>query len=64
MIKRRGVYPLIVISLLILFNPSANILDILPDCIAYAMLIYAIGGTDKTVPYLSECKGALVKLFS
>ena len=62
MMKRIGVYPLVVVSLLILFNPSANILDILPDCIAYGLLIYAIGGLDKTVPYLSECKGALIKL--
>ena len=60
--KRKGVYPLIIISLILLFNPSANILDILPDCIAYALLIYAIGQTDKTIPYLAECKGALIKL--
>ena len=62
MTKRKGVYPLIIASLVILFNPSANIIDVLPDCIAYGMLIYAISGIAATVPYLAECEGALKKL--
>lgn len=62
MTKRRNVYPLITVSLFLLFNPAFNILDILPDCIAYFLLILAIGKTTESVPYLYECKSALVKL--
>lgn len=62
MMRRKNLYPFIIISLIFLFNPSVNILDVLPDAVAYALLIYAICAVDKTVPYFSECKDALVKL--
>ena len=62
MTKSRNVYPLIIISLFLLFNPSFNILDVFPDCVAYFLLILAIGKTSESVPYLYECKSALVKL--
>ena len=62
MTKVRNVYPLIIISLVFLFNPSANLIDVLPDCLAYILLILSIGALSETVPYLAECKGALVKL--
>ena len=60
--KLKNGYPLVVIALILLFNPSANLIDVLPDCIAYILLILAIGASHETVPYLAECKGALVKL--
>ncbi len=59
-IKRK--YPLIILSLVFLFNPSINIIDILPDFVAYAMLILVIGRFSDGVPYLDECKEALTKL--
>ena len=62
MTKIKNKYPLITLSLILLFNPSANIVDVLPDCIAYILLILAIGGLSETVPYLKEAKDALVKL--
>ena len=62
MTKVRNVYPLIIISLIFLFNPSANLIDVLPDLVAYVMLIIAIGGLYETVPYLAECRSALIKL--
>ncbi len=62
MTKGKRVYPLIILSLVFLFNPSANLIDILPDCVAYILLIVAIGGLSETVPYLAECKSALIKL--
>ena len=58
----RKVYPLIIISLIFLFNPSANLIDLLPDCVAYALLIVTIGGLGEKVPYLRECREALIKL--
>ena len=62
MIKIKHHYPLIILSLVFLCNPNMNILDILPDCIAYTLLTLVIGGLAQTVPYLAECKGALIKL--
>ncbi|MBQ7390707.1 MAG: hypothetical protein IJW02_06350 [Clostridia bacterium] len=62
MTKRKNVYALIAIALVFLFNPNVNLIDILPDCVAYLLLIFAIGRLHETVPYLAECKGALVKL--
>ena len=59
-IKRK--YPLIILSLVFLFNPNINIIDILPDFVAYALLILVIGKYSDGVPYLDECKEALVKL--
>lgn len=60
--KIRNVYPLIVISLILLFNPNANLIDVFPDLVAYVLLIVAIGSRHEIVPYLAECKEALVKL--
>ena len=55
-------YPLVILSLVLLFNPSVNIIDVLPDCVAYVMLALLIGRFASGVPYLAECKEALVKL--
>lgn len=60
--KVKHAYPLIVTALILLFNPVVNVIDILPDCIAYILLILAIGAYTDTVPYLTECRSALVKL--
>ena len=62
MMKIKNKYPLILLSLILLFNPPVNIIDILPDCIAYILLILAIGNLTENVPYLKEAKDALVKL--
>lgn len=59
-IKRR--YPLIILSLVFLFNPNINIIDVLPDFAAYTVLAMMIGGFAASVPYLAECKEALVRL--
>ncbi len=62
MIKLRQIYPLVITSLIFLSNPNINIIDVLPDCIAYLLLILVIGSLGETVPYLAECRSALVKL--
>ncbi len=62
MTNRKGVFPLVILSLVFLFNPSANLIDVLPDLVAYALLILVIGSHSESVPYLAECKGALIKL--
>ena len=60
--KVKYTYPLVILALILLFNPVVNVIDILPDCIAYILLILAIGAYTETVPYLAECRSALVKL--
>ena len=62
MIKAKRVYPLVILALIFLFNPNVNLIDVLPDCIAYILLILVIGAYAETVPYLAECKGAGIKL--
>lgn len=62
MTKKKSVYPFIVLSLILIFNPCVNLIDIFPDVIAYLILILAIGKLARTVPHLAECKAALVKL--
>ena len=62
MIKGKRVYPLLILSLIFLFNPNINLIDVLPDCVAYLLMIFAIGSLSETVPYLAECKSALIKL--
>ena len=62
MMKSKRAYPLIILSLVFLFNPNINLIDILPDCIAYILLALAIGDLAQTIPYLAECKSAVLKL--
>ena len=62
MMKIKRAYPLIILSLVFLFNPNINLIDVMPDCVAYILLVFAIGNLSQTVPYLFECKNALMKL--
>ena len=59
-IKQR--YPLVILSLVLLFNPNVNIIDVMPDCAAYIILALLIGRFAAGVPYLAECKEALLRL--
>lgn len=60
--KIKHPYPLILLSLIFLANPNMNLIDVLPDCIAYVILALIIGDRSKYVPYLAECKAAVIKL--
>ena len=60
--KIKHPYSLTVLSLLFLCIPNMNLIDILPDCIAYAIFAMIIGSKAKSVPYLAECKSAVIKL--
>ena len=62
MTSKKVVFPLVILSLVFLFNPNANLIDVLPDLVAYILLILVIGSHSESVPYLAECKGALMKL--
>ena len=62
MTNRKVVFPLVILSLVFLFNPNANLIDVLPDLVAYLLFILVIGSHSESVPYLAECRGALIKL--
>lgn len=62
MTNRKVVFPLVILSLVFLFNPNANLIDVMPDFVAYVLFILVIGSLSESVPYLAECKGALIKL--
>lgn len=62
MMKSKRAYPLIILSLIFLFNPNINLIDILPDCVAYILFALVIADLGQTIPYLAECKSAVFKL--
>ena len=54
--------PLLCFSLVLLFNPNYNIIDILPDFIAYFILASLIGAKGEFIPYLAEAKEGFKRL--
>ena len=58
---KRGDF-LIFLSLLILINPSVQVVDIFPDFIAYFIIIKRISYAADRAPYFAEAKSALSKL--
>ncbi len=59
---RNRTFPLIILSPVFLFNPNVNMIDILPDFVAYLILLRCMGMAPDIIPYLEECKDALRKL--
>ena len=53
---------LITLALICLSNPNANLIDVIPDFIAYSLIIIAIGKRSEAIPYLAECKLAVERL--
>ena len=47
----------------ILFNPNITLLDILPDAIAYALILYALRHLTSFVPYMREASEGFRRLF-
>ncbi len=47
----------------ILFNPNLNLIDLLPDCIAYALILLALRRFSDLVPHMADACDAFRKLF-
>ena len=62
MTKSNRLYAMTLIALVFLAIPNMNLIDVLPDCVAYLLFLAVIGNTSRKVPYLAECKAALCKL--
>lgn len=63
--KEKRLFPvgLLIIAVWILFNPNVTLLDIFPDAIAYALILYALRHLTVFVPYMREASDGFRKLF-
>ena len=60
--KHRSKYLALIFSLIVLLNPNFNMIDPLPDFIAYFIFAWMIGTAGEIVPYFSETRSAAIKL--
>ena len=60
--SNKRLFPLIIFSLIFLFNPSLNIVDLTPDFIAYFILASLISASAEALPYFKEMKDAFLRL--
>ena len=54
---------LLIVAAWFLFNPNVTILDILPDAVAYALILFSLRHLTAFVPYMREASDAFRKLF-
>ncbi len=54
---------LLIGAAIFLFNPNVNLLDILPDCIGFLLLIAAISRAADLVPHFEEARRGFMRLF-
>jgi len=60
--KYKSRYIGLIISFILILNPSFNMIDPLPDFIAYFFFAWLIGTAGEIVPYLAEVRSAAIKL--
>ena len=65
--RRNGVLPkraagLTILSLVFLFNPSFNLVDILPDFVAYFILAHVFDKASDCAPYFDEARRGFIRL--
>lgn len=53
----------LIVAAWFLFNPNISILDLLPDCIAYLCILFALRHLTPFVPYMREAADGFRKLF-
>lgn len=63
--KGKSLFPvgLLIPAAWILFNPNVTLLDILPDVIAYGLILYALRHLTSFVPYMREASEGFRRLF-
>ncbi len=61
----KSVFPVgvLIAAVWFLFNPNVALFDLLPDCVAYALLLYALRRVSVFVPYMREASNGFRKLF-
>ncbi len=60
--EKRKTAPLLVLCLVFLFNPNINIVDLLPDFVAYFILARMLERPADSAPYFEEARAACLKL--
>ena len=55
-------YKLLIFSLVLLFNPSLNVVDILPDFIAWFILAKIFERAADSAPYFEEARSNFIRL--
>ncbi len=63
--ENKSIFPVsaLIAGAFILANPNASLIDILPDCIAYALFLYALRHISAFVPYMREAADGFRRLF-
>ena len=63
--SQKKIFPVgaLIAGVFLLFNPNASLIDILPDCIAYALFLYALRHVATFVPYMQEASDGFRRLF-
>jgi hypothetical protein len=61
-ITTKHFYKLLIFSFVLLFNPNFNLIDILPDFIAWFILAKLFEKAADSAPYFDEARGAFIKL--
>lgn len=60
--KKRKNYYLLIFSLVLLFNPNLNVVDILPDFIAWFILARLFERASDSAPHFEEAREAFIRL--
>ncbi len=61
-ISKKRFYSLLIFSLVLLFNPNINVIDILPDFIAWFILAKLFEKAADSAPYFEEARLGFIKL--
>ncbi len=63
--EKSSIFPVsaLIAGVLILFNPNASLIDLLPDCIGYALILYSLRHISAFVPYMQEAADGFRRLF-
>lgn len=60
--RRKRFYTLLIFSIVLLFNPNVNVIDILPDFIAWFILAKLFERAADSAPYFEEARLGFIKL--
>ncbi len=55
-------WKLIFVALIFLFNPNVNVIDILPDCVGYFIIVKLLTYPSDISPYFEEARATFLKL--
>ena len=60
--KAKKTYSLLIFAAILLFNPNVNVIDPLPDFIAYFIIARLLIFAENDAPYFAEARSAFLRL--